>query len=117
VLVNWEWIRHYREPGNYGYTDFVRPSRFAELVRAGVLDPPTSLGRMSAQGLSRRAFDELRAAPPTLRQTREGPVIVTGLFDEISQGDRQTLNAWAPSLLTQSDGHDVLINAQIFRVR
>ncbi|HUE16863.1 MAG TPA: glycosyltransferase family 39 protein [Planctomycetaceae bacterium] len=117
VLVNWEWIRHYREPGNYGYTDFVRPSRFAELVRAGVLDPPTSLGRMSAQGLSRRAFDELRAAPPTLRQTREGPVIVTGLFDEISEGDRQTLNAWAPSLLTQFDGHDVLINAQIFRVR
>jgi 4-amino-4-deoxy-L-arabinose transferase-like glycosyltransferase len=117
VLVNWEWIRRYREPGNYGYTDFARPSRFAELVRAGVLAPPTSLGRMSGQGLSLRAVDELRASFPTLRQTREGPVIVTGLFDEVSPGDRQNLNAWAPSLLTQSDGRDVLINAQIFRVR
>ena len=50
VYVDWDWIRRYREPGNYGFTDFVRPSRFKELVRDGVLDPPTSLGRMSRAG-------------------------------------------------------------------
>jgi hypothetical protein len=31
VYVNWNWILRYRSPGNYGYTDFVTPERFAEL--------------------------------------------------------------------------------------
>jgi len=28
VYVDWDWIRRYLEPGNYGYTDFARPARF-----------------------------------------------------------------------------------------
>jgi hypothetical protein len=39
VYVNWLEILRYRVPGSYGYTDFVTPERFAELVAAGVLEP------------------------------------------------------------------------------
>ncbi|ASV75102.1 hypothetical protein THTE_2500 [Thermogutta terrifontis] len=39
VYVNWLEIARYRSPGNYGFTDFVQPAQFRELVKAGVLVP------------------------------------------------------------------------------
>ncbi len=38
VFVNWLEILRYREPGSYGYTDFVSPSRINGLVEGGVLE-------------------------------------------------------------------------------
>jgi len=37
VVVDWEWIRKYKSPGNYGYTDFVTPKLFDELMAMGFL--------------------------------------------------------------------------------
>jgi len=37
VYVSWAWVGRYREPGNYGFTDFVVPSEFHKLTDAGVL--------------------------------------------------------------------------------
>ena len=39
VYVNWREIARYRSPGNYGFTPFVQPEQFRELVKAGVLVP------------------------------------------------------------------------------
>jgi 4-amino-4-deoxy-L-arabinose transferase-like glycosyltransferase len=39
VYVDWGEIQRYRCPGNYGFTDFVRPAIFEELVREGILQP------------------------------------------------------------------------------
>lgn len=39
VYVNWREIARYRSPGNYGFTPFVQPGQFPELVKAGVLVP------------------------------------------------------------------------------
>jgi 4-amino-4-deoxy-L-arabinose transferase-like glycosyltransferase len=44
VYVDWKEIRRYREPGNYGFTDFVTPDRFAEWVKSGVLDRSLAVG-------------------------------------------------------------------------
>lgn len=43
VYVNWLEVLRYRSPGNYGYSAFVAPERFAELQRAGLLAPPWSI--------------------------------------------------------------------------
>jgi hypothetical protein len=43
ILVNWAEILRYREPGSYGYTDFVHPDRFDELQAAGILSPSLPL--------------------------------------------------------------------------
>ena len=47
VYVNWNWILRYRSPGNYGYTDFVTPERFAELQRMGILGPALPIANSS----------------------------------------------------------------------
>jgi len=39
VYVHWGEIGRYREPGNYGFTDFVHPAVFERLVAEGVLEP------------------------------------------------------------------------------
>jgi 4-amino-4-deoxy-L-arabinose transferase-like glycosyltransferase len=39
VFVDWAEIARYRSPGNYGFTDFVRPELFQRLVSQGVLRP------------------------------------------------------------------------------
>lgn len=41
VFVDWFEIRRYRQPGNYGFTDFVTQEFFDGLVRDGVLSAPT----------------------------------------------------------------------------
>ncbi len=40
VYVNWNEIRRYRAPGNYGFTDAVQPAVLEELVRQKILGPP-----------------------------------------------------------------------------
>ena len=44
IYLDWSEIARFRQPGNYGFTDFVTPELLARLVREGVLDPPESLG-------------------------------------------------------------------------
>jgi len=39
VFVHWGEIARYRSPGNYGFTEFVRPEVFQRLVARGVLEP------------------------------------------------------------------------------
>jgi hypothetical protein len=39
-------IRRYREPGSYGYTAFVQPEVFRELVQANVLRPVQAFGEI-----------------------------------------------------------------------
>ncbi len=57
VYVDWFEIARYRSPMNYGFTPFVTPEFFANLVEAGVLKPPTRLG-------SRQELYEVRPASP-----------------------------------------------------
>jgi hypothetical protein len=44
VYVDWSEIARYRSPGNYGFTDYVTPDRFARLVAAGVLSRARPMG-------------------------------------------------------------------------
>jgi hypothetical protein len=44
IYVDWKEIQRHRQPGGYGFTDFVTPSRFAQWVAAGVLARPLLLG-------------------------------------------------------------------------
>jgi hypothetical protein len=44
IYVDWKEIRRHRQPGGYGFTDFVTPERFASWVAAGVLDRPLAWG-------------------------------------------------------------------------
>ncbi len=44
MYVDWSEIDRYRSPGNYGFTAFVTPERFAGWVASRVLDPPAQLG-------------------------------------------------------------------------
>lgn len=43
VYVHWGEVLRYRQPGSYGYEEYVQPSRFTELVRTGVLESPQVL--------------------------------------------------------------------------
>lgn len=52
ILVNWSEILHYRLPGSYGYSDFVQPGCFEELVRQQVLLPPRVLIVRNWNGLT-----------------------------------------------------------------
>ena len=54
VFVNWQEIQRYREPGSYGYTDFVRPNVFDELVRSGLLRPVQAFGELAPRGEDRQ---------------------------------------------------------------
>ena len=44
VYVDWKEIQRHRQPGGYGFTDFVTPERFAAWVKAGVLERPRWIG-------------------------------------------------------------------------
>jgi hypothetical protein len=45
VYVHWGEIGRYRSPGNYGFTDFVQPDVFEDLVKQGVLEPLPEIER------------------------------------------------------------------------
>jgi hypothetical protein len=44
IYVDWKEIDRHRQPGGYGFTDFVTPARFAEWIDAGILDQPFTVG-------------------------------------------------------------------------
>jgi Dolichyl-phosphate-mannose-protein mannosyltransferase len=44
VYVDWKEISRHREPGGYGFSDFVVPARFTGWVAAGVLAPAKLMG-------------------------------------------------------------------------
>ena len=50
VYVDWREIERYREPGNYGFTDFVQPEVFDRLVQQGVLAPLPPIEGHGGQG-------------------------------------------------------------------
>jgi hypothetical protein len=45
IYVDWFEIDRYRSPGNYGFTPFVTPKVFSDLVDAGVLEPSAAIGK------------------------------------------------------------------------
>ncbi len=57
IYVDWFEIERYRSPGNYGFTPFVTPELFSNLVEAGVLKPSSHLGL-------RQELYEVMAGPP-----------------------------------------------------
>jgi len=44
VYIDWKEIERHRQPGGYGFTDFVTRARVAGWVADGVLSPPLALG-------------------------------------------------------------------------
>ena len=55
VYVHWGEIARYREPGNYGFTDFVQPAVFERLVDQGILEPLPAIGEHPGRGYRVRA--------------------------------------------------------------
>ncbi len=43
IYLDWQEIRRYRQPGNYGYTDYVTPELLKSWVDSGILDKPLVL--------------------------------------------------------------------------
>ncbi|MFK7776708.1 MAG: hypothetical protein QM501_01135 [Gimesia sp.] len=86
IYVNWAEILRYRLPGSYGYSDFVTPARFKQLVNEGVLEQPLP---------NRISYREL---------------------DSFSERDLKVLLNWAPSLIVEREGKRYFITAQIFPV-
>lgn len=120
IYVCWEWIRRYREPGNYGYTEFANPALFERLMKEGVLGEPVTFGVVSKQGVSADDVNKLQARiglGQALRLKNNQPLWVTDLVPSISDSDRQALKGWSSPLLTEAENHDAVINAQIFPVR
>jgi hypothetical protein len=120
IYVCWEWIRRYREPLNYGFTEFVEPARFEQLMQEGVLGPPVTFGVLSKQGMSSDAVQRLEARVAqgqAIPAKNDLPIFVTDLVPGLSESDRSALAGWSAPLLTDAENHDVVINAQIFPVR
>jgi hypothetical protein len=44
VYIDWKEIQRHRQPGGYGFTDYVTRPRVARWVADGILSPPRSLG-------------------------------------------------------------------------
>jgi hypothetical protein len=75
VFVNWQEIVRYREPGSYGFTEYVQPERFARLVVAGVLEPvplDPAHAWQAWMSLSDTARGELERWGRTLRRPMAG---------------------------------------------
>ncbi|QDT91177.1 hypothetical protein [Gimesia algae] len=86
VYVNWAEILRYRLPGSYGYTDYVTPARFEQLIQEGVLEQPLP---------NRHSYRKL---------------------DTFSERDLKALLDWAPELIVDREGERYFITAQIFPV-
>lgn len=86
VYVNWAEVLRYRMPWSYGYTDYVTPRRFDQLVKEGVLQPPLP-----------NQYGYLK-------------------FDTMSEDKRKEIESWAPELIVERDGERYFITAQIFPV-
>jgi len=86
IYVSWAEILRYSLPGSYGYSDFVTPARFKQLVKEGVLEQPL----------------------PNRFSERE--------LDSFSERDQNFLLNWAPELIVEREGKRYFITAQIFPV-
>lgn len=86
IYVCWREILRYRSPGNYGYTDFVTPERFAELERLGILGKPWPI-----------------------------PNSVMDLSD-LDAGRREELETWGRALMVQSGDRRGFVTFQVFPV-
>jgi hypothetical protein len=88
VFVNWLEILRYREPGSYGFTEYVTPARIKQLIDLGFLQPV--------------------ALEPDQRLVR---------LDALSPGKQSELNEWAPELQFVYSGQPVVLAYQLFEVR
>jgi hypothetical protein len=88
VFVNWLEILRYREPGSYGFTEYVTPARIKELVDLGLLQ-----------------------SVPLAPDQRLVPL------DALSPGKQSELNRWAPELQFVYSGQPVMLGYQLFEVR
>jgi hypothetical protein len=76
VCVNWKEILRYRVPGSYGFTDFVHPRRFDELVAAGLLERTPFVQRWDWEEVNPGERAEAERWAPELRVTTpDGPVL------------------------------------------
>ena len=76
VFVNWAEVLRYRVPGSYGYTDFVSPARFQELVAANVLTPvalPPQKSLRLWESLDPTTQAEVEHWGPSLKRPVPGP--------------------------------------------
>ena len=64
VAVDWAEIARYRAPGNYGFSDFVQPALFDELVGQRVLDPPLRALDVAENSAGYDVFPVPRASTP-----------------------------------------------------
>jgi hypothetical protein len=85
-------ILMYREPYNYGYTEFVNPDLFAELQRMGILGPPMdvpkeySLAPLSDQ--RRELMRELKWGSSLIKQVSSNSYYYTAQLYPVIQSDQ-----------------------------
>lgn len=87
VCVNWSEVLRYRLPGSYGFTDFVHPRRFDDLVAAGILEPA-----------------------PT-------PQVTYAEWESLSALEQSTVEAWAPELRVSGPQGAMFRAVEVYRVR
>jgi hypothetical protein len=87
VYVNWQEVLRYRR--TYGYTPFVTPQRFAELVQCGVLGPPLT----------------------------DGEAIAYIRWSDLGEADRRDVQRWGPSLRADYRSTAAFRRFQVFPVR
>jgi len=92
IDINWGWILRYREPGNYGYTDFVNPERIQELQRIGILGPALSLPPVIVQADLDTALQQRleQWGPNLIVPSKDRPRYITGQIFPILDGTRGT---------------------------
>lgn len=86
VYVNWLEVLRYRSPGNYGYTEFVSPARFAKLQSLGILGPSWQI-------------------PEAVRA-----------LDQIDDGRLDVIESWGHMPVLERGGTEWLITFQVFPV-
>lgn len=86
IYVCWREILRYRSPGNYGYTDFVTPERFAELERLGILGKPWPIANSVMD------------------------------VNDLDPGRREALETWGRSLMVQRGDRRGFVTFQVFPV-
>ncbi len=87
VFVNWQEILRYRAPDSYGYTDFVTPQRFGELVDIGVL-----------------------------KEQPIDPQLAWILWESVGPAQQKEITNWGPSLHRHMRGYEILVRYQLYTV-
>ncbi|MEZ6056728.1 MAG: hypothetical protein R3C01_08485 [Planctomycetaceae bacterium] len=87
ICANWNEILRYRHPGSYGYSGFVTPGRFQELVNRGHLSP---------------------IPMPQAYVSRP--------WDSLQDSEQKEILDWGPELRDHTLGRDVFITRQFYRV-